>query len=59
MYITITVAIFTIIAVLHLARIVYGWEAMIGGWEMPMWVSWLAVLVAGGLAVKGWKLRKR
>ena len=59
MYITITVAIFTIIAVLHLARIVYGWEAMIGGWEMPMWVSWLTVLVAGGLAVKGWKLRKR
>ena len=59
MYITITAAIFAIIAVLHLARIVYGWEAMIGSWEMPMWVSWLAVFIAGGLAVKGWKLRGR
>ena len=54
-YITITTAVFALIAILHLARIVYGWEAMIGGVEIPMWASWLAVLVAGILALKGWK----
>lgn len=54
-YITITTAVFALITVLHLARIVYGWEAMIGGVEIPMWASWLAVLAAGALALKGWK----
>lgn len=56
-YITITAAIFTVIGLLHLARIIYGWEAVIGVLEIPMWASWLAVLVAGALAFKGWEER--
>ena len=58
-YITITAGIFTLIALLHLARIIYGWEAMIGSVEIPMWASWLAVLAAGVLVLKGWKERER
>jgi len=45
--------IFSVIAVLHLLRIVYGWEAMIGGWSVPMWLSWAAVVVAGYLTYTG------
>jgi uncharacterized membrane protein len=47
--------IFLIIAILHLLRIVIGWGAVIGGWEVPKWVSWLAFLVAGYLAYEGFR----
>ena len=42
-------SIFSLIAVLHLFRLLYGWEAVIGGWMVPMWLSWVAVLVPGYL----------
>ena len=45
--------IFLVIAVLHLLRSLFGWEAVIGGLVIPFWASWLAVLVAGFLAYTG------
>ena len=45
--------IFLAIAVLHLVRIVSGWEAVIGGFVVPMWVSSAAVIVAGYLSYSG------
>jgi len=50
-----TGTIFLIIAVLHLYRVVRGWEASIGGWPVPLWLSWVAVAVAGCLAYNGLK----
>jgi hypothetical protein len=41
----------------QLARIVLGWEAVIGGWSVPMWVSWIAVIVTAALASFGYVLR--
>jgi len=41
---------FLFIATLHAARVFYGWSAQIGAWEVPVWVSGLAVLVALYLA---------
>lgn len=38
-----TAAIFTAIAVLHILRLLLGWEAIIGGWVVPRWVSWVAL----------------
>ena len=42
--------VFLAIAILHLLRAIYGWEAMIASQEIPLWLSWLAVLVSGLLA---------
>ena len=42
--------VFAIIAVLHGLRLLFRWGAVIGGWTVPLWVSGLAVAVAGGLA---------
>lgn len=50
--------IFLVIAILHLLRIVFGWSAVIGGWEVPEWVSWAAFLVAGSMAYEGFRLGK-
>jgi hypothetical protein len=48
---------FSIICLVQLARIVLGWEAVIGGWSVPMWVSWIAVIVTAALASFGYALR--
>lgn len=45
--------IFLAVAVMHLSRILMGWEAVIAGWQVPMWVSWGGVVVAGYLGYKG------
>jgi hypothetical protein len=50
-----TGAIFAIVALIHLARIFLVWQATIGGWSVPMWVSWIGFVVAGGLAYFGLK----
>ena len=42
--------VFAVVAVVHALRVVNGWEVMIGGWAMPMWLSWLAVVLIGWLA---------
>lgn len=51
--------IFLLISVLHGLRIMYGWPAMIGGMEVPMWVSWVAIGIALYLAYIGIKMGKR
>lgn len=51
--------IFAIIAVLHVLRIVFGWEAMIAGWSVPMWLSWIALLIAGYLGYTGFMLSRK
>jgi len=55
-YNLVTATLFLIIAVLHLLRVILGWPARIGGLDIPLWVSWLAILVAGGLAYCGFRL---
>jgi len=57
-YFKVTSLIFLIIAVLHLLRAVYGWEAVINGYTIPVWASWVAVLVAGFLAFRGYQMSK-
>ena len=54
-YNAVTAALFLIVAVLHLLRIVFGWAAQIGGVTVPIWASWLALVVAGGLAWAGFR----
>lgn len=53
-YYLITAIVFTIIAVVHLIRGFAGWEANMGGVDIPLWVSWVAVVIAGYLAVRGY-----
>jgi len=49
-YMTVSCGIFAIVALLHLARIVLGWDAVIGGWVIPVWFSWVAFFGAGFMA---------
>ena len=48
-----TAIILSVVGLVHLLRIVLGWEAAIGGWNVPMWASWLGLIVGGVLAYYG------
>ena len=47
--------IFTLVALFHLVRIYMGWPVMIGDWSAPKSVSWIVLIVAGGLALFGFR----
>ena len=51
--------IFLVVAVIHVLRLALGWQVTIGDWSVPMWVSWVACVLAGYLAYEGLKLSKQ
>jgi hypothetical protein len=51
--------IFAVVALLHLVRIFMQWTVVIGDWSVPKSVSWVALIVAGGLALLGLRLSQR
>jgi hypothetical protein len=51
--------IFAIVAVCHLLRILMGWPIVIDTWTVPMWLSWIALVIAGGLSYFGLSLVSR
>ena len=48
---TLAGCIFLAIAVLHLVRLIFGWEAVIGGWMVPKWPSVAALILFGCLTL--------
>ena len=49
-------AIFTLVALFHLVRIVEDWPVMIGDWSVLKSLSWIALIIAGGLALLVFRL---
>ena len=58
-YFTTTFIVFAVIGVLHLLRILNGWDAEIGGWVVPFWMSWPAILLFGYLSFSAYRLANR
>jgi hypothetical protein len=54
-YLLVAGIIFTLVALFHAMRIYMEWPIMIGDWSVPKWVSWAALIVAGGLAIFGFR----
>ncbi len=50
--------IFSLIAALHALRLWNSWEAIIGGWAVPFWLSGAAVAIAVTMAWGLWKESK-
>ena len=51
--------IFALVALTHLVRIYFGWPITISSWSIPMWASWAALVVVGGLAYFGLSAARR
>jgi hypothetical protein len=52
---TIAVIVFSIVALAHLLRLLFGWEITINGFIVPLWVSVPGFLAAGLLAFMLWR----
>ena len=50
---TVIATLFLVVAIMHLLRIILGWQVEIGGLSIPFWASWLTLPVAGVLAYFG------
>jgi hypothetical protein len=48
---TIAIAVFSLVGIVHLLRLLLGWEVVIAGCEVPMWASLLGAMLAGLLAL--------
>lgn len=51
----IAIVLFAVIAVLHVLRLLLGWEVILAGLAVPMWISVFGLVVASGLALMVWR----
>jgi len=51
----VAIVLLSLIAILQLARLILGWEVSVNGVAIPLWVSGIAFVVAGGVAVMVWR----
>jgi hypothetical protein len=58
-YVAIAALIFAVVALGHAARLLLGWQVRVGPSDIPMSVSWLALVVAAILAAWGVMLLRR
>jgi hypothetical protein len=50
--------ILAIVALAHLIRAVRDWPVIINTTDIPVWVSWVAFIVAGVLAILGFRVSR-
>ncbi len=51
----IAVVVFSLVALVHLLRLFFGWEVNAIGYAIPVWWSGPGLIVAGGLALMVWR----
>ncbi|WP_035985266.1 hypothetical protein [Leptolyngbya sp. KIOST-1] len=54
-YLLISAAIFALVALLHLARLLGQWTVQVGTVTLPFWGSWVGLAIAAALSL--WALR--
>lgn len=50
---------FTLVAVAHLLRMVYGWQVTVASQEIPLWISGVGIVITGIFALVGFSLTKK
>jgi hypothetical protein len=53
------VIVLALIALAHLYRLIRPFEVVVAGHVLPQWLSAVALIVAGGLAVMLWRESRR
>ena len=55
---TIACIVFAIICLVHIIRVIMGWDVKVNNIDIPLWVSIVGALLSGLLAVMLWKENK-
>jgi hypothetical protein len=58
-YLTISAAIFAVVALAHVARALAQWSIVVGPMTIPLALSWIAAVVTAGLSAWAFSLRGR
>ena len=58
-YATTSGIIFLLVALARLLRLIVPWEFRVVGWDVPSWVSLIAVALAGYLSYTGFRIASR
>ncbi|MEJ7745987.1 MAG: hypothetical protein WKF61_04380 [Luteimonas sp.] len=56
---TITTIFLGLLALMQLTRFVMRWDVSVNSMSIPVWISAVAFLIAGGLALMLWKENRR
>ena len=56
---SIAAVVLALVAIVQLLRFILGWEVVINGIHIPLWVSAIAFVVAAGLAAMVWREARR
>ena len=56
-YVVVSGVLFGVFAVVQAVRALNQWPVQVAGFDVPVWVSWVAMIVAGSLCV--WAFRSR
>ena len=51
--------VFALVCLGHLWRIITRADVLIAGWQMPVWLNVVGMLIAGGLSLWMWRLSAR
>ena len=51
--------VFLAVTVLHLLRVILGWDLVIGGWMAPKWASYVFLPVGAFLSYTGFSLARK
>jgi hypothetical protein len=54
----VTAMLFLLIALLHAVRLLRGWQITIEGAVVPLWVSWIGLVITAYLAWQGFRLAR-
>ncbi len=54
-YCAVSATLFTVVALVHLTRLINGWPVQIDALAVPMLMSWLGMIGTGALAVWGFR----
>jgi len=57
-YFFISGVLFGLVALLHLWRAFNSLPLVVGTWELPVWLSWVAFIIVGFLSYWGFKLSR-
>ncbi|MEX0919347.1 MAG: hypothetical protein WDZ64_01190 [Parcubacteria group bacterium] len=58
-YFATTLTVFSVVLSVHFLRVLLDWPANIGGWDVPMWISWIAFILASFLAYHAFQLSRK
>lgn len=56
---TLAAALFGLIALAHLYRLIKGFEVVVGGTMIPQWLSIVGLVIGAGMAVMLWREARR